>query len=131
MALAVVEDDEITHMAADGFSDMENRTRASAQTMWRIASVSKPIAATAVMQLVETGAVKSGEPIWTYIACYPRKAGNNITVRHILTHTSGIRHYDYAAGEKESLEYYPRWKRARTLTAGTVNSFSSHPARTT
>ena len=107
MAVAVVEHDEITHMSADGFADVENRTRANAQTMWRIASVSKPIAATAIMQLVETGAVKLDEPIWTYIPWYPRKAGNVITVRHILTHTSGIRHYDYATGEKESLEYYP------------------------
>lgn len=107
MAVAVVERDEITHMSADGFSDLENRTRASAQTMWRIASVSKPIAATAIMQLVETGAVKLDEPIWTYIPWYPRKAGNVITVRHILTHTSGIRHYDYGAGEKEISEYYP------------------------
>jgi len=75
--------------------------------MWRIASVSKPIAATAIMQLVEEGKVKLDEPIWTYIPWYPRKESNIITVRHILTHTSGIRHYNYEGGEKESATYYP------------------------
>jgi serine beta-lactamase-like protein LACTB len=126
MAVAVVEHDEITHVFADGFSDLENQTRAGAKTMWRIASVSKPIAATAIMQLVEQGAVRLDEPIWTYIPWYPRKAGNVITVRHILTHTSGIRHYDYAAGEKESLEYYP------TVEAGShVNGVDREPLQFT
>jgi serine beta-lactamase-like protein LACTB len=126
MAVAVVEHDEITHVFGDGFADLENQTRAGAKTMWRIASVSKPIAATAIMQLVETGAVKLDDPIWTYIPWYPRKAGNVITVRHILTHTSGIRHYDYAAGEKESSEYYA------TVEAGShVNGVDREPLQFT
>lgn len=55
MAVAVVEHGEITHVFADGFADLENQTRAGAESMRRIASVSKLIAATVIMQPVETG----------------------------------------------------------------------------
>lgn len=107
ITVAVVEQDKIVFTIADGLADLENKTPAAAHTMWRIASVSKPIAATAAMQLVEQGRLKLDEPIWTYVPWYPRKGANLIKVRHILTHTSGIRHYDYEAGEKESTEYFP------------------------
>ena len=105
ISVAVVERDKLIFTTSDGFSDLENKTPAAAHTLWRIASVSKPIAATAAMQLVEQGKLKLDEPIWTYVPWYPRKGANIITVRHVLTHTSGIRHYDYEAGEKESTEY--------------------------
>lgn len=107
ISVAVVERDKLIFTMSDGFADLENQTPAAAHTLWRIASVSKPIAATAAMQLVEQGKLKLDEPIWTYVPWYPRKGANIITVRHVLTHTSGIRHYDYEAGEKESTEYFP------------------------
>jgi CubicO group peptidase (beta-lactamase class C family) len=57
-----------------------------------IGSISKPIALIAVMQLVEQGKVKLDAEIQTYAPWFPRKE-RPITVRHLLTHTSGIRHY--------------------------------------
>lgn len=107
IAVTVAEHGRIVWSGADGLADLEQQVPATPQTVWRIASVSKPVAATATMQLVEAGKVKLDEPIWTYLPWYPHKGDAVITVRNILTHTSGIRHYDYEAGEKESAEYFP------------------------
>ncbi len=126
MAVTVVEHDQIAWSGADGLADLEQQVLATPETVWRIASVSKPVAATATMQLVEQGKVKLDEPIWTYLPWYPRKGDAVITVRNILTHTSGIRHYDYEAGEKESAEYFP------TVEAGShVNGVDREPLQFT
>ncbi len=126
IAVTVVERGQIVWSGADGLADLEQQVPATPQTVWRIASVSKPVAATATMQLVESGKVKLDEPIWTYLPWYPRKGEAVITVRHILTHTSGIRHYDYEAGEKESAEYFP------TVEAGShVNGVDREPLQFT
>ena len=126
ISVAVVERDHLVFTTSDGFADLENKIPADARTMWRIASVSKPIAATAAMQLAEQGRIKLDEPIWTYVPWYPRKGANIITVRHVLTHTSGIRHYDYEAGEKESTEYFP------TVEAGShINGVDREPLKFT
>ena len=126
LTVAVVEHDQIVFTTSDGYADLENKLPAAATTMWRIASISKPIAATATMQLVEQGKIKLDEPIWTYVPWYPHKGAHVITVRHILTHTSGIRHYDYEAGEKESMEYFP------TVEAGShLNGVDREPLKFT
>lgn len=126
IAVTVVEHDQIVWSGADGLADLEQQVPATPRTVWRVASASKPIAATATMQLVEQGKVKLDEPIWTYLPWYPRKGDAVVTVRHILTHTSGIRHYDYEAGEKESAEYFP------TVEAGShVNGVDQEPLQFT
>ncbi len=102
MAVAIVLHDRVVWVGADGYADIENQVLASPKTVWRLGSISKPISATAVMQLVAENKVKLKEPIWTYIPWYPRK-NNTITVEELLTHTSGIRHYHYAEGEKENI----------------------------
>jgi CubicO group peptidase (beta-lactamase class C family) len=58
------------------------------QTRFRIASVSKQFAATLIMQLVEKGKLKVSDPIIKFLKDYPK--GDSITVRQLLSHTSGI-----------------------------------------
>ena len=62
-----------------------------------IASITKPITATAVMQLVEEGAVVLAAPVATYVpefrpgpASEGEPGGEAVRVRHVLTHTSGV-----------------------------------------
>lgn len=79
---------------ADGFglSDVENSVPARAGTSYRWASVSKPVAAIAVMQLVERAKIDLDAPIQNYVPGFPDK-GVKVTARHLLCHQSGIRHY--------------------------------------
>jgi CubicO group peptidase (beta-lactamase class C family) len=104
MSVAVVVNDRIAWADGFGMADVENDVPARANTVYRIASISKPIAATAVMQLVERGRVNLDDPVQKYVPAFPRKGEQTVTVRHLMTHTSGIRHY--RGGEMESRDSY-------------------------
>lgn len=75
-----------------GYSDIENSVKATPKTIYRLASVSKPITALAIMQLVEKGKIKLDDDIRQHVPYFPKKKWN-VTIRQILTHTSGIRTY--------------------------------------
>ncbi|MDP8979926.1 MAG: beta-lactamase family protein [Acidobacteriota bacterium] len=75
-----------------GMADLENMVPATALTRIRLASISKSITATAVMQLVERGKMELDAPIQKYVPAFPQKQWP-VTVRQLLGHLSGIRHY--------------------------------------
>ncbi|HXH06935.1 MAG TPA: serine hydrolase domain-containing protein [Vicinamibacterales bacterium] len=104
LSAAVVIGDRLVWSSGFGRASVEHDVPATASTVYRIASISKPIAATAVLQLVERGRVGLDEDIRKYLPFFPDKGGMTITVRHLLTHTSGIRHY--RPGEMESTRRY-------------------------
>lgn len=60
-----------------------------------IASVSKTVTALMAMRMVQDGDIALDDPITDYI---PFAGGNNITIRHLLSHQSGIGHYDNCGG---------------------------------
>jgi CubicO group peptidase (beta-lactamase class C family) len=104
MSLAVAVGTEIVWTQGLGLADVEHDVPASANTVYRIASISKPIAATAVMQLAERGKLNIDDPVQKHVPAFPSKGEQTITIRHLMTHTSGIRHY--RAGEMESRDRY-------------------------
>ena len=76
-----------------GFQDEEQQIPASAQMVHRIASISKPMTAVAILQLVEQGKLDLDVPIQNYVPEFPKKPQGTITTRHLLQHSSGIPHY--------------------------------------
>jgi CubicO group peptidase (beta-lactamase class C family) len=106
ISVAIVQGDRLVWARGFGAADLENNIPARADTVFRIASISKSIAAMAVMQLVERGKVSLEDTIWKYMPTYPKHGDHTITVRHLLTHTSGIRHYHYELGEKENTKQF-------------------------
>lgn len=91
----------------DGFgtADVENAVPATAETVYRTASVAKPITAVAVMQLVERGKIDLDAPIQTYVPSFPEKKWP-LTARHLLSHTGGVRWY--RGDEINSTKHYAR-----------------------
>ncbi len=89
---AVAVDGEIVFSGGVGYAELDNQTPADGGTVLNVGSVSKVMTAIAVMQLVEHGTVGLEDDIRTYVPSFPDK-GTPITLRQILTHTSGIRHY--------------------------------------
>jgi CubicO group peptidase (beta-lactamase class C family) len=78
-----------------GFADLEHRVPATALTSYRMASVSKPMTAIAILELVEDGKVDLDAEVQTYVASFPRQP-HRVTVRQLLAHQGGISHYrDY------------------------------------
>ena len=92
ISVAVAANGDIVFSGAVGFADLESETPATPSTVYNIGSVSKTIAGVAVMQLVERGRVDLEDPIQKYAPSFPDK-GWPITIWHLMTHTSGIRHY--------------------------------------
>ncbi len=102
-SVAVVVNDHIVWSEGFGYADLESGDRATGSTIYRIGSVSKPVVGTALMQLVERGVVDLDADIRTYIPEFPRKRWT-VTLRHLMTHTSGIRHY--RGDESLSMRHY-------------------------
>lgn len=73
-----------------GEADLENRAPASPDTVYAIASITKQFTAAAVMQLAEAGKLSLDDEITKYFPNSPL-AGNRVTIRQLLNHTSGIR----------------------------------------
>ena len=92
LSVAVVTDHKLRWSRGYGLSDVENFVPAKATTAYRLGSISKPITAAAVMQLVERGKIDLDAPIQKYCPAFPQKQWP-ITVRLLLGHLSGIRHY--------------------------------------
>jgi serine beta-lactamase-like protein LACTB len=110
LSAAVVSGDVVVWAQGFGHADIEQNAPVRPESVFRIASISKPIAATAVMQLVERGLVSLEDPIQRHVPSFPRKPQGEIRIRHLLAHTSGIRHY--RGNEMNSREFYPTVERA-------------------
>ncbi len=93
LALAVGVDGKIVYSEGFGFADLEERVPAWPTTKFRIGSISKPLTATALMQLVEAGKVDLDAPVQKYVPSFPEKEVP-ITVRMVAGHLAGIRHYN-------------------------------------
>jgi CubicO group peptidase (beta-lactamase class C family) len=75
-----------------GAADLENNVPAKSATVYRLASVSKPMTAVAVLQLAERGAIDLDTPIWKYVPAFPEKPWP-VSARQLLGHLGGVRHY--------------------------------------
>jgi CubicO group peptidase (beta-lactamase class C family) len=82
-------------VAASGYRDKRNLAGFSAGTISRVASITKPMTAIAIMQLHEAGDLDLDDPVQAYIPEFPQ-TGQVTTIRHLLSHTAGIPHYKSA-----------------------------------
>jgi CubicO group peptidase (beta-lactamase class C family) len=82
---AILQDQELLWAQGFGYADIEQSIPATADTPYHLASVTKPIATTLLMQLVEEGALALDDPVADYGVDF---MGPDVTVRHLLTHTS-------------------------------------------
>ena len=103
LSISVVTDNQISFQKGFGMSDIENDVPARTSTVYRLASVAKPITGVAVMQLVEKGKIDLDAPVQKFVPSFPVKS-HPVRVRDLLTHTSGIRHYK--GDEFESTRHY-------------------------
>lgn len=76
-----------------GMADIEGSVEARDTTEYRLASVSKPLSAVAAMTLVGHHKLDLDAPVQQYCPAFPQKQWP-VTVRELLSHTSGVRHYN-------------------------------------
>ncbi len=85
-----------------GFADIENEVAATPSTVYRLASISKPVTAVLAMQLVEQGKLDLDAEVTKLVSAWPAKQWP-VTTRQLLAHLGGVRHY---LGEAESTHHY-------------------------
>ena len=93
VSACVIKDNTITWKQSYGYCDKENQVEATDETIYHVASISKLAIATAIMQLEEQGLINIDNDINNYIPVSirnPRFPDTPITIRMLLTHTSGI-----------------------------------------
>lgn len=115
LSVAVIDRGHVILTQGYGLADVENNVAATGDTVYRIASLSKSITATAAMRLVEAGKLDLDAPIQRYCPDFPKKPWP-ITTRELLSHQSGIRDY---RNEEESINtrHYTSIKKALTQFA--------------
>jgi CubicO group peptidase (beta-lactamase class C family) len=79
------------YQKAFGMANLELDAKLNINSVFQIGSMTKQFTAIAILMLEEQGKLKVSDPISKYIPSYPN--GNNITIHHLLTHTSGIKDF--------------------------------------
>ena len=97
LSLAVVQDGRVVKQQGYGFADLELKVPVTPETVFEIGSITKQFVAAAVMTLVEQGKINLDEPASKYLSDLP-SAWCEVTVRQLLTHTSGIPDFEEILG---------------------------------
>jgi CubicO group peptidase (beta-lactamase class C family) len=92
VALAVVRGGRVVYAKGYGWANVEHQVAVKPETIFQSGSVGKQFTAAAVMLLVEEGKIGLDDKIGKYFPDAP-ETWNAITVRHLLTHTSGMTDY--------------------------------------
>ncbi len=95
LSLAVTIDNELIFTKGYGAANVELRSPALAESVYEVASLTKQFVAVAVLLLNQDGKLALDDPVSRYLPEAP-PAWEKITLRHLLTHTSGIPDYDDA-----------------------------------
>ncbi len=92
LSVAIVDDEGVLMSDGFGYANKDNKTKASSETLFPIASITKTFTGIAVMQLTEKGLIDLDKPISDYIEELSLPGGEEkfITTRMLLTHHSGI-----------------------------------------
>jgi CubicO group peptidase (beta-lactamase class C family) len=91
--IAVMSRGTILHLGTYGMADVENRVPVSDSTVFEIGSISKQFTSAATLMLAQEGKLRLDDPIHKYLPWIPSE-WIGVTIRHLLTHTSGIPDYE-------------------------------------
>jgi CubicO group peptidase (beta-lactamase class C family) len=118
MVVRVSRHGEIIYETAVGLANMASGTPATAATQFRIGSVTKQFTAVGILLLDQDGKLRVSDRLSKYFPDYPR--GDDITLHHLLNHTSGIPSYTEKAGFFETVTVF-------TTTEELIESFKADP----
>jgi CubicO group peptidase (beta-lactamase class C family) len=98
-SIAIVKNKQLIFNEGVGFSDVKNRIVNQAETTFPIASITKVIVATSIIQLQERGKLSIQDPVSKYIPEIPNS--REMKLIHLLNHTSGIKTPLWNQGDRE------------------------------
>lgn len=96
LSIAIARGAELVLAGGYGRAELEFDVAADTDTSFRIGSVTKPFTAAAIMRLVEQGKLALDDDMSDYLPDFPTQ-GHTVSIRHLLTHTSGIESFTSVA----------------------------------
>src|SRR5690606_15528069 len=90
-SVLVSKDGEVLYEKGFGYADIAGKLLITPETRFRIGSITKQFTASAILKLQEEGRLSLTDKLSKYAPGFPR--GDEVTLHHLLTHTSGIRSY--------------------------------------
>lgn len=96
-SILVAKDNKILFEKTYGWADMRAKIEIDETSAFQLASVSKPLTATAILMLVDQNRLTLDDPVVKYIPQFPYR---QITIRQLLNHTSGLPMYFWLAEHK-------------------------------
>src|SRR5436190_9149093 len=112
----VVTKDKVVHLETTGFADVEKKKAMKSDTLFWIASMTKPITGTAILMLQDEGKLNVSDPVAKYLPEFtnlktPSGKPANLTIAQILTHTSGLGEAPREGAEKAQTlaDLVPLW----------------------
>ncbi len=106
LSVTVAVRNEIVYSSAQGMADLEQLIPLKNDSVHRLASLSKPITGTIIMDLVSRGKLDLDAPVRRYLPELP-ETFQGVTLRYLLDHQSGVRGYDNPMDVAFSVIHYP------------------------
>jgi len=107
-SVLVTEAGKVIFKKSYGYANREWKVANQPNTKFRIASITKQFTSMLIMQLVEQGKIKLDAKLIDYLPDYRKDTGEQVTIHHLLTHTSGIPSYTSKANffKQTSRDHY-------------------------
>lgn len=122
VAAIVMERGRVVYVGGSGMADLDKKTPITADTVFRLGSITKQFSAAVILQLVAEGKLSLDDPLAKFLPDYPAP-GARATIRQLLNHTSGIKSYTgmdgWMAGTKPATDF---------TTAQLIAEFKDQPA---
>jgi len=118
LSLLVSKDGKVLFEKGYGLADIEHHVSATPEPKFRIGSITKQFTASAILKLQEQGKLSVNDKLSKFIPDYPR--GDEVTIHHLLTHTSGIHSYTGKPGFLDTVT-------SPVETLAHINSFKKDP----
>ena len=94
LSVGIVHNGKLVYKRGFGFADVRSQQRATPDTSYRIASISKTFTSIAIMQLLEQGKLRLDDKVQKYLPWFKARTNDldarNITIRQVMSHTAGI-----------------------------------------
>lgn len=107
LSIATIKGGEMNYQRGFGFKDFEKGSSATPGTIYCIGSVTKSFTALAVMQLADAGKLSLDDPVEKWLDFRERPMGEEILLRHLLSHSSGLSALGYAEATLSAITETP------------------------
>jgi len=111
-SILLAKNGEIIFEDYHGYKNFSTKESITAETPFHLASISKTFTGMTILHLMEEGKIKLDDPLQTYFPNFPYQ---NITVRLLLSHRSGLPKYEYAMENKKAIISFKKNKKGKNV----------------